>query len=388
MGREQRNRRKEVVEGEVVSEFSGETLMHLPSVPDGTEYDEPLAIPQPPMSQPGANSGDDYGYNASRRQLIARLGIGGAAALVMGGAAAMVANNVLNSEPQVVILPNGDAASVDAANLEAMALQLQQLQQELALVRAERDELSSELEVVRAELAALQQRCGELEALNVLWNEHEAVGLDDQIRTAIVITGAILANLVSISFGVQAGIQAGQRVIDNFLRQLPVPQEGIRWLKTTIINLGLRVNELAAQIEEVVTPTSSIVTMVADFIIWILDRLPFGAGRQARAGMEAIENVVEEIPGLIDGVNTTVLTPLGTWFSDDEKKNIVAILINPLRNGVMSPSRDLLTEVTEFEESFNDAFGVAMQASLDKRAALLSQIRQSQAQLSAQMQKV
>ncbi|MCC6905199.1 MAG: hypothetical protein IT326_05090 [Anaerolineae bacterium] len=392
--KEQRSRRKpeEIVDGEILGEFDSGTLLNLPPVPDDKTHHVPstasqksstsrsaakVRMPAPDMSPAGGSSAQETGVDGedvARRQLITRLIIGGAAALALGGSAALLLNR--QADPEVIVLPNGSDVT-DPEQLAALASRAIELENQLIQVTAERDQAISERDAALRDLAALQERCGELETINALWEQHDAVGLDSQIRAALLSVGSMLRNMLAGAGLLQAGLASGQAAVTAFTSQFALPQGAIQWLQGQSAGLARLLETLSMTVEQVVEPAASLVQKVAEFVLWVLSRLPFGAGTQARAGMEAMQAVINTLPELVEGIDTTVMTPLGTWFGADPRKNLSGSLIAPIKGDILTPAADLVDRVTAFDTTYQEGF-TQVEAALAQRDALLLEIQRLQ----------
>ncbi|MEJ2150597.1 MAG: hypothetical protein P8Z40_14110 [Chloroflexota bacterium] len=369
----------EIVDGEVIAEFHSETLMNLPVVPGDDDYPAP----------PEGFSGDEY-YDGGRRNFMTRLLIGGVAALALGGGAAIIYRNSQQREPTVVILPNGSEMSVDDPEVDVGALfdRIADLEYQLAAVTADRDQLisdlaegSSDLEVLRSRIESLQNQLTDERSLNDLWQALDDVGLDSLLNSALQVVVGALAGVTNIATLLRSGLQRGQDALDSFVAKLPGPQDGIRWLGQQVNGLAVLLDWLKEQVQEAVEPVEPFTSMIAQFVLWVLDRLPFGAGNQARAGMEAMQDVINSLPDMVSGINTTVLDPLADWFGDNERVNVFGILLNPITDNVIQRAEDLLDEVAGFEASYNTQLSNPVTDVLEERALIKAQIQALQVRL-------
>lgn len=366
----------EIVDGQIVAEFEDQTLMNLPSI----EQAEASASPSssaPQMADTG------------RRQFITRLVVGGVAALALGGSAALLTSR--KRDPQVVVVPNGTQIDQNGVtDVAALYTRISDLEYQLAAVTAERDQLITDLDSGGNAYQTLQARIQELEAenadlreINGLWLAMDEIGLDSLIRSAFTLVGNALAALLGIIALLQKGVEKGQKVIADFVNLLLGPKAGIKWLQGRVIRLSADLDWLADQVEEVVEATEPLASKIAEFVLWILDRLPFGAGDRARAGLDAMQTVITGLPELIAGVNDDVLKPLATWLGDDNKTNLSGILLNPITDNLVRPALETLSEMASFQTTYNDRLIAPVTTSLDNRAAIRQQIQSAEARLRA-----
>ncbi len=360
---------KHIVEGEVLAEYS-DTMLNLPEVDDAT-----LEMRGKDGSPP----------DPGRRQFITRLALGGAAALAVGGSAALYYDKKRrDEEPQVVILPNEEGGEPSAELLD----QLGALDYDLLTMTAERDQLISdldqkqkELEAAQADLDAAQATLSEYAGLIDLWQQLDDIGIDSLLAAGLASVSLTLSNVMSLISLLSAGLETGREVLDGFLESLPGPADGIRWLQTQVTALAESIDWVVEQVQKAVDPVSPVAKQIANFVVWVLDRLPFGIGAKAKDGLEAMQALISDLPDLVEGINDSVLDPLAAWFGDDEKVSLVGILIDPVEKHVVDPSDDVVAGVSDFEDTYLDKLVTPIEDALDKRASLRTQIEQAQARL-------
>ncbi|MBN1311601.1 MAG: hypothetical protein JXB30_09290 [Anaerolineae bacterium] len=363
-------RKEEVVEGEIVAEFRDETLMHLPKLPDDDEP-EPLAAPgvKPP-------SGDEP-PEPGRRQFIVRLAMGGVTALALGGSAALLLQR--RREPSVVVLPNGTQVDADGSvDVASLAKQVARLQDELEAVTAERDQYRRELANVDADPEELRMQLSEAQHLNDLWRQLDDVGLDDLLSGALQVVSAGLAAILSVVELVRAGLSEAENRLDTFVANFPGPQDGIAWLQRQLDGLSDSLDQLAEQVQEAIEPVEPYAEMIANFVLWVLERLPFGVGAKAKAGLEGMQAIITGLPSLVSGVGGKVFVPLADWFGDDTNRNLLGILVSPLSEKLLKPAQDMLTKLESFQTDYENKLASPAQAALEQRAGIREQIRQAQ----------
>lgn len=354
--------KQEIIDGEIVAEFRDETLMNLPRLPEEEEEQERPAPPSitPPLVQEPPDPG--------RRQFFVRLAIGGATALALGGSAALLWQG--RREPSIVVLPNGAQVEANGSvDVAALAQQVADLQHELAILTAERDQYKSDL-------ARVLSRLEEAEQLNALYKQLDDIGLDDLLNGALSVVSAALAAVLGVVDLVQTGLADGEKRLSGLSANFPGPQDGIIWLQEQIGKLADGIEQLGKQVQAAVEPVEPYAQMIADFVLWVLERLPFGAGAKAKAGLEGMQAVITLLPNLVSGVNNTVLIPLADWFGEDQSRNLLGILVNPLADGLVKPAQDMMSKFDIFQIDYTDRLATPAQEALTQRAAIREQIQQ------------
>jgi hypothetical protein len=364
----------DVVDGEVIAEYGDATFVNLPRVLDDDEDEEMFDEPAP---------------DPARRGFLTRLLIGGAAAAALGGSAALYYDQRRrDAEPEFVVLPNG--ADVTAEGQARLLERIAEMEAALDAMTADRDRLANELDstntdlvVVRGELDDALAQLEEHRRLNALWEQLDAIGLDNLLNDALARAGTAFVRVMQVIVLLRTGIAAAQNVLNGFVAVFPGPQEGIRWLGRQTLALASSLDWLGQQIEEAIEPSDSLTSMVADFVLWVLERLPFGVGNRAKAGLEAMQTLINDLPDLLAGLNDDVLDPLADWFGGDEGSNLLGTLVTPVVENAIEPAETVLDAVGEFETIYKDNLVDPVQGALTQRAALRSEIESAQVELSA-----
>lgn len=371
------NKSDDIVEGEILGETGSETVMNLPPIPDeDTRGDDPLSVP-PIFDE------EDKPADSGRRFLLTRVLIGGTAALALGGSAALILNRRRGEDQTVVILPNQEDAVTgpEAAEVGNLARQIADLQDQLETLTLENEALRGQLDSANAELEALRQQCAAAEEVNGLWASMDNVGLDGLLSIAIGVVGLPLGAVTRVAAVLGLGLQVAQAAVDRFVEALPTPSEGIIWLTQQVTRLRDGLADLAIKLEQAVDPNNSVTTMVSNFVLWLLDRLPFNSGEAARAGLESMQNIVNGLPTFADGIADDVLAHISDWFSDDDERNFAGVLISPIVVEVFKPALDIVEKVGDLEEAYNTQLREPVLAAIEERDAIRSQISDAQARL-------
>lgn len=363
-----------VVDGEVIAEYGDATSVSAPRVPD----EEGMAVVP-----------DEAASDPARRGFLARLLVGGVAAAALGGSAAFYYDQRRReAEPEFVVLPNGADVTVEG---QAQLLdRIGEIEAALAAMTADRDRLAEELArtnddltLVRGDLDDAQVELEEQRRLNTLWEQLDAIGLDDLLDTALLLAGSALVRVLQVIVLLRTGIAAAQAVLNGFVAVFPGPQAGIRWLGRQVLALASNLEWLGQQIEQAIEPSDSLTAMVAEFVLWVLDRLPFGVGSRAQAGLEAMQTIVNDLPDLLAGLNDDVLDPLADWFGADEERNLLGALVDPVVENAIEPGESVLEAVGEFETVYKENLVDPVQGALAQRAALRDEIESVRAGLAA-----
>ncbi len=363
----------QIVDGEIVAEYADHTLVNLPQM-------EPPEEVRDDDTSPNLQVVPD----TSRRRFLGRLLLGGVSALALGGSAALLYYSTQRDEPLIVVLPNneqGSQARPTAVDVAGLAARVNELENERDNLIAQRDQLQLELEEARAALADAQ-------ALNSLWRALDDTGLDGIVAGALAFLSGLFATLLPVTVLLRSGMSRTRDNLTAFTAALPGPQDGILWLQAQVSGLAAALDWLGQKIREVIEPVEPYTELIAGFILWVLDRLPFGAGARARAALDAMQVVVNSLPDHIEGLNTTVLDPLAEWFGRDEDRNLLGMLVKPVDTLVLQPAQRVIDDFAALERSYQEQLAVPAQVALEQRAVLRAQIDTLQAQIESRRRAV
>ncbi len=328
-------REDDIVEGEVLAEYPGETYLNLPPVPDEGAAERAVVGPPQPI-------------DTGRRSFLLQIFVGGVGALALGGSAALLVDaQRRRSQPRVVILPNG--AEVDSTDVAGLYERIATLNDSLQSTLAERDDLqgrlaqaTADLDDARLQLADALTAIDGLRSINDLWQQLDNIGLDTLLGVALGTLGSSLTTLLALVTVLRGGLTSARQSVNSFVTKLPGPQQGVQWLGQQITMLSQNLDNLGQQVQQAVEPVEPYTQMIAQFVLWVVDRLPFGVGAKATAGLQAMQTVINSLPALVEGVNTTVLVPLADWFGQDSASNLPGTLISPVVDKVFDPADKML----------------------------------------------
>jgi hypothetical protein len=355
------------------------------TMPDDEDTQPGLKRPEETPAEESAAETTPEEADATRRWLLTRLALGSVLAFGLGSGAAILVNSRRRT---VIALPNGEELQVEGGVVEVaqLAAQLDSITSQLAAVTDERDRLSNdlsgaytELETLREQLAAVTAERDEAQQLNALWEAHDEVGLDALLAGALAALGGVWVLLLPLADALRSGLETGRGILQTLMDALPGPQDGIRWLQEQINTLSSSLAWLADQIKDIVEPIEPLASAIADFVLWVLEHLPFGIGRDAQAGLEAMQDIIGGLPNLVDGVNGSVLDPLAEWFGQNVEANFLGTLINPLLEDVFNPAGEVLAKLSDLDSDYQTELAVPVQQALTTRAAIREQITELQA---------
>jgi hypothetical protein len=230
-----------------------------------------------------------------------------------------------------------------------------------------------------AELVAAQQAAEkELERLRGLVNlyqELERIGLDAILETGLLALTAPLAGLEGGAIGLRKGLDALEDALLRVETTFPAIQQGIQWVEARVSGLAELLQRVEDSIGQALDKASPITDALGEFVSFVLDRLPFGAGERVRDALDHISDAIGSVPELVEGINTYLLEPLRKdWFSTEEGEGIGGQLLEPLVASVLDPLEEHLDKLAALLNTWEDTLSAPARTALEERQVLREQI--------------
>jgi hypothetical protein len=229
------------------------------------------------------------------------------------------------------------------------------------------------------ELVAAQQAAEEelerLRGLLKLYEKLERVGLDAILETGLLALTAPLAGLERGAVGLRKGLDALESALLQVETTFPAIQQGIEWVEARVSALAELLQRVEDAIGQALDKASPITDALGDFVSFVLDRLPFGAGQKVRDALDHISDVVGSVPELVEGINTHLLEPLRQeWFSTEEGEGIGGRLIEPLVASVLDPLEEHLDKLAALLNTWEETLSAPARTAIEERQVLREQI--------------
>lgn len=222
--------------------------------------------------------------------------------------------------------------------------------------------------------AALEKEVDTLRRMIALYEEMDALGLDDLILRGVGTVASVLETVRDMATRLQEAFQSARAALLDFQSRFPTLQSGMRWLRNTLTTFSQRLTALENAINETMGLTSPVGETVGGFLSRVLDRLPGTFGRQVRDGLERIGEVVGMLPALAQGLYTRILEPMGDWFSPRADAGLNGWLVNPLLHDVLDPAETLVGKVAELMETWEEQLTAPARDTVARRAELRAEI--------------
>ncbi len=331
----------------------------------------------------------------SRRYFLATLAAGSVVLVAAGGAAAVALNdeNVRRwlaeqgwlptptpNLPTPTPGPSPTLGLMPEPTFPAAARnQIATLQSQLAALTTERDglreqvtTLSDQVRGANGQIDDLRARNGAFREVFDLYQQLEDLNIDQVITTALAAVGVPVLAIVTIRAALDAGVGLAARIFQAIEDQMPLIAAGLDWLDKQVVRLttGIR----AIQTALAVTSNSRLAQAMQDFISGVLDMLPFGAGQNVKAVLQAMGEVLNRLPELIDNVNVMLIEPARAWIVPGKQGGLHDLLLRPVREQVLAPAQQMVANAENLDTVYNQQVAQPVQSVLDQRAKIRAEI--------------
>jgi hypothetical protein len=253
------------------------------------------------------------------------------------------------------------------------------LQNQLAALTAERDSLSQQLTALSGQVQDANGQINDLRAKNDafrdlldLYRQLEDLNIDQVITTALTAIGVPVLAIATIRVALDAGVGLAARIFQTIEDQMPLIAAGLDWLDKQVARLtaGIR----AIQTALAVTSNARLAQAVQDFISQVLDMLPFGVGQNVKVVLQAMGEVLNRLPELIDNVSVMLIGPAQTWIVPGKQGGLNDLLLRPVREQVLTPAQQMVANAEKLNTVYNEQLAQPVQSVIDQRAKIRAEI--------------
>lgn len=228
-----------------------------------------------------------------------------------------------------------------------------------------------QLEEANAQIGQLSGQVGVLGGLVALYEQLEGVDLGVVAAGGIASVSGAFDELFQNVPSVEEGLLAGQQALAEFEAQVPLVDNGRRWLAGQIEIVNSYYLAVEAALSNAVEVVGSFLEMLSDWFQDVLKWLPFGIGNKAAVIMEAMTNLLKETPNTISGVRTNVVQPLNTWFElEGEETYLHRRLIKPVREEAISRASAAMSQTHNVKNVYQTQLVAPVQTNVVQRESI------------------
>lgn len=228
-----------------------------------------------------------------------------------------------------------------------------------------------QLDEANAQINQLSGQVGVLSGLVALYEELEGVDLGAVATNGIASVSGVLDELFANVPSVEEGLEAGQQALSEFEAEIPLVDNGRRWLENQIEIVNGYYAAVEEALSDAVEIVGSFLQMLNEWFQDVLKWLPFGIGDKAARIMDAMTNLLGETPATISGVRTNVVQPLNAWFElEGEETKLQRRLIKPVRDEALSRAATAMSQTHSVKDIYQTQLVQPVQANLEQRNAI------------------
>ena len=94
-----------------------------------------------------------------------------------------------------------------------------------------------------------------------------------------------------------------------------------------------------------------------------------------------MQTIITSLPVMADSITADVLDPLGDWFGQDNRTNLLGTLASPIEDTLIAPATDTVDALTSLDTSYQTDLVTPVQWAINERAAIRVQIEEQRAQI-------
>lgn len=333
-----------------------------------------------------------------RRLFLQAIGMG-AAGLAVGGGASWLYGEMTGGVPAAG-LPARSIQQTDTPEYNGRVLELQgtvaQLNNQVSAAAGQADQLNTLLKASQDENLSLKQQISDLQSklttnetrLNdatgviSLYDQLEAVGLDDVAQSGLQTFAGVLGATVGMLPATANGIASARSLLDQLDAQMPDLKGSVSWLAERVLNMKVGLFSLETATTALNGAAAGGVSAAfGGFAKYIVNYLPFDIGQKIRDAMSATQTLVDSNAALSGDVDQKVFEKLSPHFSDGPA-NLKVKVLDPVRTTGLQPAGDLVNSVSQTDASYQSALAQPLKGAIDQRAAIRQQLQAARSKLS------
>lgn len=228
----------------------------------------------------------------------------------------------------------------------------------------------SESEMLRDQVDELNLQVGALSGLVALFDQLDEIDLDDIVDDGLSVVGSAFDELTLNLPTVSEGLALGQAALKELEQHIPLLEDGRDWLDGHLSALDSHFVTVNRTLQSAIDGGGTVIHLLNEWFQDILKWLPFGIGKKAVDVMEALSNLINEIPNTVGGVQENIVQPLDVWLSrEDEQTALQRRVVAPVRDSALTPAADTISKTETLRSTYvNDLAAPARRKLARKRA--------------------
>jgi len=233
----------------------------------------------------------------------------------------------------------------------------------------------SEIASLRAEW---QARITRLERQLAIYQAMDRLGLDNLIVLFLDIYDRFWASIRSALQLFRQGLGVAGGAIARFEKSLSDLYAAVEILGRLLADFDLRLDGIGQIMSEVLKRTEPLREAVHGFMVWLINKIPFGVGAQVLTAADRLTDLAASLPQLLAETRERLLTPLQKdWLGTAETEGLQRGLLQPIRASLLAPLQTHLDDLDRMAGRWDAEFAAPLRAAVTER----EQMRQELAQL-------
>lgn len=234
-----------------------------------------------------------------------------------------------------------------------------------------------QLEEANVQIASLSDEVSLLQGLVKLYEQLDAVDMTAVVGGGLAAVGGVLGELADDVPSVNEGIQAGQEALSEFEGQLPTLKEGRQWLDGRLEGISQSYRAIEQAVQIAVKTTGTFLQQLNEWVQDILKWLPFGIGDKAAQILDAIAQLLTEIPDTLDGIQNQLAQPLDLWLEEEgEEMRVQRRLVKPIRDKALTKASQTINHVQTLQNVYQVQLADPVEVATESQQAIKSQINE------------
>ncbi len=235
-----------------------------------------------------------------------------------------------------------------------------------------RSESQAELAQTRAQY---ELELTKLRALVTLYDQLEKVGIDAVIAAGMKLVSGALGTVQTGVHVIQAGITAAENALTAFRGMLDSLHQEADRASQALGDLMSKFHGAEAPIIAILGTALPLGESISGFFAAIFEKIPFGIGDNFKKASDALVALIRSIPDAVDTVAGQLLQSLGnTLFPASGTPAVQSVVLDPITLKLLEPAKSFLNDIDQALTSWDKDFRAPVQAALDERARIRSQI--------------
>lgn len=219
-----------------------------------------------------------------------------------------------------------------------------------------------------------QDEVARLRTLLGLYEMMEQVGLDGLIGAALTALGLSMEGLRLGATALRGAVDFIAAVLDRVESVVPQIRAGIHAADGFLGTIDGHMDRLEQMIGDVMEEAAPLTQAVDGFVQELLSYLPFGMGERIRAVAQEMAALIGLLPAGVGALRSGLFAPMRAWFPSDDGADLGDQLFAPVRADLLDPTRALLDDLIGFTDRWDSELAGPVHAALAQRAEVRSQI--------------